>query len=769
MAQPRDYTRQYNFSDYQATSPSDPLRGSEIDGELNSVKLTLDDLNANIAKIQRDDGKIGNATVHKDAFDQAALALINSAFTPRGDWSTATSYAVNDAVDFNGATYVATVAHTSSAAFATDDGLDRWILIANAAISGTGSAVDKFEGDGSTTAFTLSYNYTTETAVQVFVNGELLNPVDDYTLSGTTLTLFTAPGLPSVAGNENIIVWGASVVAQAAAADASGHESNASGFADESQSWASKTNGIVESTDYSSKAWATGGTGVDTGSGSAKDWASKVGSTVGNTTEYSSKYWATQGDVPIVAAGIANITTVAGQIAPTNNVATLAGINADITVVSGISAAVSTVSGISADVSTVAALSSANLNTVATNIGSVNTVATNISKVITVANDLTEAISEIETVADDLNEAVSEIEVVAGAITNVDLVGGSISSVNTLAAINTAVVGVNAISAAVTAVNTNSSNINTVSTDLNGSNNIGLVGAGMANVNLVGGSIANVNVVAGNITSVNAFGNQYEVSASEPSSPNEGLLWFDTATDTMKVYNGNSFQNAGSSVNGTSSRGSFTATAGQTSFATTGYDSGYIDVYLNGVKLIEGTDFTATDGTNSVLTTGAALNDTLDYVAYGTFNLANVYTKTVSDARYLQQTQTDALYLPLTGGTISTDLIVTGNLTVNGTQTIVNSTTLDVADLNITVANGAADAAAANGAGLTVDGAAATILYQATGDKWAFNKPISLGTWTVTESGGSLYFSAGGVNKMKLDATGNLDVAGSVNTNATIT
>ena len=816
MAQPRDYTRQYNFSDYQATSPSDPLRGSEIDGELNAVKLTLDDLNANIAKIQRDDGKIGNATVHKDAFDQAALALINSAFTPRGDWSTATSYAVNDAVDFNGATYVATVAHTSSAAFATDDGLDRWILIANAAISGTGSAVDKFEGDASTTSFTLSYSYTGETAVQVFVNGELLNPVDDYTLSGSTLTLFTAPGLPSVAGNENIIVWGASVVAQAAAADASGHESNASGFADEAESWASKTNGIVETTDYSSKAWATGGTGVDTGSGSAKDWASKLGSTVGNTTEYSSKYWATQGDVPIVAAGIANITTVAGQIAPTNNVATLAGINADITVVSGIRAAVSTVSGISADVSTVAALSSSNLNTVATNIGSVTTVATNIAKVITVANDLTEAISEIETVADDLNEAVSEIEVVAGAITNVDLVGGSISSVNTLAAINTAVVGVNAISSNVTAVNNissnivdvdgNSANINTVAglstqiTNLSGisstltsvnnnsaninavnanSTNINSVAAASSNISTVGGSIANVNVVAGNITSVNAFGDQYEVSASEPSSPNEGLLWFDTATDTMKVYNGNSFQNAGSSVNGTSSRGSFTATAGQTSFATTGFDSGYLDVFLNGVKLIDGTDFTATDGTNFVLTTGAALNDTLDYVAYGTFNLADVYTKTVSDARYytqtasdaryLQQTQTDALYLPLTGGTISTDLIVTGNLTVNGTQTIVNSTTLDVADLNITIANGAADAAAANGAGLTVDGAAATILYQATGDKWAFNKPISLGTWTVTESGGSLYFSAGGVNKMKLDASGNLDVAGSVNTNATIT
>jgi len=42
------------------------------------------------------------------------------------------------------------------------------------------------------------------------------------------------------------------------------------------------------------------------------------------------------------------------------------------------------------------------------------------------------------------------------------------------------------------------------------------------------------------------------------------------------------------------------------------------------------------------------------------------------------------------------------------------------------------------------------------------------GDWTITESGGSLYFATGGTNKMKLDASGNLDVLGNVNTNATI-
>jgi hypothetical protein len=78
------------------------------------------------------------------------------------------------------------------------------------------------------------------------------------------------------------------------------------------------------------------------------------------------------------------------------------------------------------------------------------------------------------------------------------------------------------------------------------------------------------------------------------------------------------------------------------------------------------------------------------------------------------------------GGTVTVnkDLVVSGDLTVNGTTTTINSTTLDVDDINITVAKGAANAAAANGAGLTVDGASATILYTSATDSWNFNKPL---------------------------------------------
>jgi hypothetical protein len=61
----------------------------------------------------------------------------------------------------------------------------------------------------------------------------------------------------------------------------------------------------------------------------------------------------------------------------------------------------------------------------------------------------------------------------------------------------------------------------------------------------------------------------------------------------------------------------FTATSGQTTFTlTNAYTVGYVDVYLNGVKLVNGDDYTATNGTSIVLTTGATTGDSVSIVAY---------------------------------------------------------------------------------------------------------------------------------------------------------
>ena len=55
------------------------------------------------------------------------------------------------------------------------------------------SSTDTFTGDGSTTAFTLSSTPTSVHLLSVKKSGKRLSPVDDFTVSGTTLTLTSAP------------------------------------------------------------------------------------------------------------------------------------------------------------------------------------------------------------------------------------------------------------------------------------------------------------------------------------------------------------------------------------------------------------------------------------------------------------------------------------------------------------------------------------------------------------------------------------------------
>ena len=72
-------------------------------------------------------------------------------------------------------------------------------------------------------------------------------------------------------------------------------------------------------------------------------------------------------------------------------------------------------------------------------------------------------------------------------------------------------------------------------------------------------------------------------------------------------------------------RQTFTPTGITTNFTfASGYEVGYVDAYLNGARLIEGDDYTATDGSVVGLTTHAINGDVLELVAYKAFNLANV-------------------------------------------------------------------------------------------------------------------------------------------------
>ena len=92
----------------------------------------------------------------------------------------------------------------------------------------------------------------------------------------------------------------------------------------------------------------------------------------------------------------------------------------------------------------------------------------------------------------------------------------------------------------------------------------------------------------------------------------------------------------------------YIATAGQTLFSQCSYSVGYLHVFHNGVRLVEVTDYTATTGNSFTLTVAANVGDEIVAISYGTFSVADAYTKSESDDRYLP------IDLPIMSGQMGT-------------------------------------------------------------------------------------------------------------------
>jgi len=123
-----------------------------------------------------------------------------------------------------------------------------------------------------------------------------------------------------------------------------------------------------------------------------------------------------------------------------------------------------------------------------------------------------------------------------------------------------------------------------------------------------------------------------------------GVLWFDTGSNLMKVYTGAVWIVAASSVFRSSATETFTASAGQASFVVSGgYDVGRLTVYRNGLRLVAGTGFTASNGTTPTLATPASAGDLIE-IEKSIFILSDVWSKGEADARFLMPTS------PLDGG-----------------------------------------------------------------------------------------------------------------------
>jgi len=135
----------------------------------------------------------------------------------------------------------------------------------------------------------------------------------------------------------------------------------------------------------------------------------------------------------------------------------------------------------------------------------------------------------------------------------------------------------------------------------------------------------------------------------------------------------------------TQTRQTFTATSGQTSFATAGYTAGFVDVYMNGVRLVDGTDFTATNGSDVVLTSGAATGDIIDVLMFTAVDLATA----VGGGRYKGERGT--LGPAAAAGDIFrvSEQTLNTNVTIDATENAVATGPLAVASgVTITVTTG---------------------------------------------------------------------------------
>ena len=128
MAQPTPYAPSFDFTQFATDTPAEPPPGVRLDAEYDAIALTLEEVLANLALIQRDDGQLRNASVRLATLHSEVIAALNVAGSNVVTWATGTAYSQGQIVIDGDDVYLVAIAHTSGV-LATDVAAGRLIRV----------------------------------------------------------------------------------------------------------------------------------------------------------------------------------------------------------------------------------------------------------------------------------------------------------------------------------------------------------------------------------------------------------------------------------------------------------------------------------------------------------------------------------------------------------------------------------------------------------------------------------------------------------------